>query len=69
MSFRNQKDAFSINNMTRLNDDYTEKESKIRNNQITIGTTSTPVNNCLMLTFTAKMALPVRQVKIVIDIR
>ena len=34
MSFRNQKDAFSINNMTRLNDDYTEKESKIRNNQL-----------------------------------
>ena len=29
MSFRNQKDAFSINNMTRLNDDYTEKESKM----------------------------------------
>ena len=34
MSFRNQKNTFSINNMTRLNDDYTEKESKIRNNQL-----------------------------------
>jgi hypothetical protein len=32
MSFQNQKDAFSINNMTRLNDDYTEKESRNRNN-------------------------------------
>ena len=32
MSFQNQKDSFSINNMTRLNDDYTEKESRNRNN-------------------------------------
>lgn len=34
MSFQNQKDAFSINMMTRLNDDYTEKESRIRNNKL-----------------------------------
>ena len=34
MSFQNQKNAFSINNMTRLNDDYTEKESRIRNNRL-----------------------------------
>lgn len=32
MSCQNDKNAFHINALTRLNDDYTEKESKIRNN-------------------------------------
>ena len=30
MSCQNDKNAFHINALTRLNDDYTEKESKIR---------------------------------------
>ena len=32
MNRQNDKNAFHINALTRLNDDYTEKESKIRNN-------------------------------------
>lgn len=32
MSYQNTKNEFSINALTGLNDDYTERESKIRNN-------------------------------------
>ena len=34
MSFQNHKDSFSINRMTRMNDDYSAKESQIRNNRL-----------------------------------
>ena len=33
MSYQNQKTVFAINRQTRMNDDYCEKESNIRNNR------------------------------------